>query len=65
MTKHRAIETGSSVSALAGPALRAHLDHDGARRGRRDDMKTEGIEAVLETHNCGTAAKFFQALGHG
>jgi uncharacterized glyoxalase superfamily protein PhnB len=27
-------------------------------------MTTQGIEAVfLETHNCGKAAKFFQALG--
>src|SRR5262245_9590736 len=32
---------------------------------RRDDMATEGIEAVfLTTHNWGKAAKFFQALGY-
>src|SRR3989440_9547812 len=38
--------------------------NDAARRGRSDDMTTEGIEAVfLETHNWGKAAKFFQALG--
>src|SRR5437764_13739767 len=38
--------------------------NDAARRGRSDDVTTDGIEAVfLETHNWGKAARFFQGLG--
>jgi hypothetical protein len=33
--------------------------------GRRDDMTTDGIEAVfVEAHNWGQSARFFQALGY-